>query len=255
MALSLHIATVEMDFCAELGDSAVDGSSVLDDRFDQIFPSQLRKLSSIFWTPVTIAAQASQLLVDRRGTRVLDVGSGVGKFCLVAAALTDGDFTGIEQREDLVKAAKDAVAKHRITNIQIIHGNVTEHSFSEYDAFYLFNPFEAFVFERSKINGALPVSVDLYLKCVNHVAAQLARKSIGTRVVTYAGCAHEVPNCYACKLSRFGGHLKLWVKVREATLDDEQFGKLKRSPRIATERSFGKLEKSPMENAGSLHRT
>jgi len=244
-----------MDFCAELGDSAVDWSSMLDDRFDQIFPSPLQKVSSIFWTPVTIAAQASQLLVDRRGTRVLDVGSGVGKFCLVGAALTDGYFTGIEQREDFVKAAKDAVAKQRITNIQIIHGNVTEHSFSEYDAFYLFNPFEAYVFERSKINGALPVSINLYRKCVKHVAAELARKSIGTRVVTYAGCAHEVPNCYACKRSDFGGRLKLWVKVREATPDDEQFGKLRCSPRIATNRSFGKLEKSPMENAGSVHQT
>src|SRR5258708_14872069 len=233
-----------MDFWAELGESPVNSSSVLDDRFDQIFPSPLRKFSSIFWTPVTIAAQASQLLVDRRGTRVLDIGSGVGKFCLVAAALTDGYFTGIEQRKDLVKAAKDAVAKQRITNIQIIHGDVTEHSFSEYDAFYLFNPFEAYVFKISKINGVVPVFVKLYLKCVKHVAAELARKSIGTRVVTYAGIAYEVPNCYACKRSDFGGDLKLWVKVREATPDDEQLGKLRRSSRIATNRSFGKLEKS-----------
>ncbi len=214
-----------MDFWAELGESRVDWSSMPDDRFDQIFPSPLRELSSIFWTPVTIAAEASQLLVERRGTRVLDIGSGVGKFCLVAAALTDGYFTGIEQRKDLVKAAKDAVAKQRITNIQIIHGDVTEHSFSEYDAFYLFNPFEAYVFKRSKINGVVPVFVKLYLKCVKHVAAELARKSIGTRVVTYAGSAHEVPNCYNCQLSAFGEHLKLWVKVREATPHDGQFGR------------------------------
>lgn len=252
-----------MDFWAELGESPVDWSSMPDDRFDQIFPSPLRKLSSIFWTPVTIAAEASQLLVDRRGTRVLDIGSGVGKFCLVAAALTDGYFTGIEQRKDLVKAAKDAVAKQRITNIQIIHGDVTEHSFSEYDAFYLFNPFEAYVFreiltdaglveKRSKING---VSVNLYLKCVKHVAAELARKPIGTRVVTYAGCAYEVPKCYDCQLSSFGEHLKLWVKVREATPHEGQSGRARGSPRIATNRSFGKLGESPMENAGSLQQT
>jgi len=243
-----------MDFWAELGESPVDSLSILDDRFDQIFPSPLRKFSSIFWTPVTIAAQASQLLVDRRGTRVLDIGSGVGKFCLVAAALTDGYFTGIEQREDLVKAAKDAVAKHRFTNIQIIHGDVTEHSFSEYDAFYLFNPFEAYVFKGSRMNETLPVFVNLYLKCVKHVAAELARKSIGTRVVTYAGCAHEVPNCYDCQLSTFGEHLKLWVKVREATPHDGQFGRAQRSTSIATNRSFGTLGKPPMENAGSLQR-
>src|SRR4051812_27497913 len=84
------------------------GCSVEDYRFDQIFPERVRKFSPVYWTPIAVASYAAKLLVRNRGTCVLDIGCGPGKFCLVAAAVTDGHFTGIEQRAYLVEAARKA---------------------------------------------------------------------------------------------------------------------------------------------------
>ena len=42
------------------------------------------------WTPVHVARRAAQFLVTGPETRVLDVGSGPGKFCLVGALATQG---------------------------------------------------------------------------------------------------------------------------------------------------------------------
>jgi SAM-dependent methyltransferase len=249
-----------MDFCTDYLESGVGcvtdelWGSVENDRFDQIFPSRLRKLSQLCWTPVVVASHAAKLLVRKPGTRVLDVGCGPGKFCLIAAALTDGHFTGVEQRSDLVKAAKDAVLKECIQNIEIIHGNVTDLSFSRYDAFYLFNPFEENICKGQSLDRSVPLSGDLYIKYVTYVAAELCAKPIGTPVVTYAGFAHEVPSCYDCQLSGFGGDLKFWVKVREA-IPNGPFATIRhRSRRITANRAFSKLGKSPIEDARAARR-
>ena len=231
-----------MVFFAELAETSADWSSLADDRFDEIFPPGLRKLSSVFWTPVAIAARAAKLLVNRPGTRVLDIGCGTGKFCLIAAALTDGYFTGIEHRKDLAQTAKDAVAKHKITNIEIIQGNITEYSFSKYDAFYLFNPFEENIINGLKIKGAASCSADLYVKYVRYVASELAAMPLGTRVVTYAGFTLEVPRCYECEQAAFGGKLKLWIKDREAMANDAQFDTIRHgSRRVTKNRALSKL--------------
>ena len=198
--------------------------SIEDERFDQIYPSKVQKLSWRHWTPVAVAVEAAKLLVTGPRTRVLDVGCGPGKFCLVAAVLTDGRFTGIEQRSDLVAIARRAALKHRVTNVEIIHGNVTDFVFAGYDAFYLFNPFEENMFQRQKIDSSVPFSKALFKKYTSYVAVQLGNKPIGTRVVTYAGYADEIPACYDCEQALFGDDLKLWIKTRDYAPENERFG-------------------------------
>ena len=47
------------------------------------------------------------------------------------------------------------------------------------------------------------------------MATRLAQLPLGTRVVTYAGLCEEVPFCYECQRSSFGGTLKLWQKTAD----------------------------------------
>jgi SAM-dependent methyltransferase len=195
-------------------------SSIEDEHFDQIYPSKIRELSSRHWTPVSVAVEAAKLLVRGPRTRVLDVGCGPGKFCLVAAALTDARFTGIEQRSDLVAIARRAALKNCLTNVEIIHGNVTDFAFTGYDAFYLYNPFEENMFQRQKIDSSVPLSKALFEKYSGYVADQLGNMPIGTRVVTYGGSASEIPACYDCKQALIGDALKLWIKTREFAPED-----------------------------------
>jgi SAM-dependent methyltransferase len=101
-----------MNYWADCVESLVDSLRdelcfpIEDDRFDQVWPLRLRKLSPLHWTPIVVASHASKLLVTKPGTRVLDIGCGPGKFCLIAAALTDGYFTGVEQRREDARPAQ-----------------------------------------------------------------------------------------------------------------------------------------------------
>jgi len=198
--------------------------SIEDEKFDLIYPRRIRELSSTFWTPMTVAAEAAKLLVTAPDTRVLDIGCGPGKFCLVAASLTAGRFTGIEQRSDLVAAARQAANDLRITSAEFIQGNVMEIGFAEYDAFYLFNPFEENLFNGHKIDRAVPLSSALFKRYTSHVSAQLGARPIGTRVVTYMGYADDIPACYSCEEALFGDDLKLWIKEREYEPDIDRLG-------------------------------
>ncbi len=192
-----------------------DVRTIADEKFDQIYPARIRKLSSLQWTPVRVAAEAAKLLVTAPRTRVLDLGCGPGKFCLVAATLSDARFTGVEQRADLVAAARAAASALRLANVEIIHANITGISFAEYDAFYLFNPFDENMFRGHRIDSAVSLSVELFERYTRHVAVQLGARPIGTRVVTFSGYADEIPSCYDCELALFHDDLKLWIKRRD----------------------------------------
>jgi SAM-dependent methyltransferase len=198
--------------------------SIEDEKFDLIYPAQIRKLSSVFWTPVAVAAEAAKLLVTTLETRVLDIGCGPGKFCLVAASLMDGRFAGIEQRSDLVTAARQAAKDLCLTDVEFLHGNVMDIEFTDYDAFYLFNPFEENMFDGHKIDRAVPLSPTLFKRYTTHVSTRLGTKPVGTRVVTYMGYADDIPSCYDCEATLFNDDLKLWIKNREFDRDIEQLG-------------------------------
>ena len=188
--------------------------SIEDEKFDQVYPAEIRALSTLFWTPVTVAAEAANLLVGSSGTRVLDVGCGAGKFCIVGAMLTEGHFTGVEQRGELVLAARNAAAARRVDGMEFLHSNITDVPFADYDAFYIFNPFEEHL-HGHKIDKAVPLSPRLFHRYASYVSDQLGQRPLGTRVVTYMGYADEIPSCYGCEATLFKDDLKLWIKERE----------------------------------------
>ena len=69
------------------------GISIEDDEFDEIYPEEIRPMAFTHFTPVEMAIKAAKYLVQKSGTKVLDIGSGAGKFCMIGSACTDGHFT------------------------------------------------------------------------------------------------------------------------------------------------------------------
>ena len=92
----------------------------------------------------------------------------------------------MEVREDLVSAARAAVSRLQLSNVKILQRNITDVSFDNYDAFYLYNPFEENMAKGNKIDAAIPLSPLLFKRYNNYVASQLGLKPLGTQVVTYA---------------------------------------------------------------------
>ena len=193
-------------------DALARREAVSDAALDEVFPEELRERSVLQWTPVAIAMRAAELLAPAPGARVLDVGAGVGKVCLVGALMTEATWWGIEQDPVLVAAAKHAGvgARHREPH-----------------------PVRA---RRRPAAGVGRVRRVLLLQPVHHADARAACQPVralcrdpgrlrrvtqrltnareGTRVVTYYGFGGKLPPGYAL-ISREpagGDALELWIR-------------------------------------------
>src|SRR5215211_6350217 len=98
-----------------------------DAAFNKLFPPRIQAKASKHWTPLEVAKSAAEFLVPENNVHVLDIGSGVGKFCLAAANhKTHALFYGVEQRKDLVDYANACNSKLDLHNVLFIHSNFTQ---------------------------------------------------------------------------------------------------------------------------------
>lgn len=187
--------------------------NVDDEEFNAIYPEWVRTLARRHWTPIDVAKKAAEFLVDKPGTRVLDIGSGPGKFCMAGATYTKGHFTGVEQRYGLVELSKKLSRCYRIQNIDFIHANITSIKFKDYDAFYFFNSFHENIDITAKIDNTVNSGFELYNLYHMYVYEQLSIAPCGTRLATYWSTIKEIPSSYQLKHSFKGGLLMFWEKI------------------------------------------
>jgi hypothetical protein len=185
---------------------------VTDDEFNAIYPTHVRDLSRKHWTPIAVAKTASQFLVVNSGAKVLDIGSGAGKFCLVGAAHTNGLFTGVEQRLELVTLTTNLATVYNLHNVKCIHANIISVDFSQYDGFYFFNSFQENIDIHDKIDGTVTLDAKLYDSYSIYTIEQLTRARIGIRLATYCTPLDIVPSCFHLVDSLYAERLNLWEK-------------------------------------------
>lgn len=193
-------------------DSLKLNANVADSEFDKIYPYSVRQKSKVHWTPVKVAEAAASLLVDRPGIKVLDIGSGAGKFCLVGAVVTNGIFTGIEQRKYLVDVSNSLFNNYGLSNAQAIHANILSVDFKQYDAFYFYNPFMENLCIHQRIDDTVRLSVDHYKRYLRYIHHQLTELPLGTKVVTYCSNGMKIPLSYRKERTYMDGSLDLWIK-------------------------------------------
>ena len=187
---------------------------VFDKDFNLIYPKYIQKVADIHFSPVKIAKLAAFYLMDKKGTKILDIGSGAGKFCMIGSACTEGVFVGIEQRPKLSRLAQKLSKRYNLTNVTFINANIKNVSFQDFDAFYMFNSF----YENISVMGAIDNTVDLnrelYKEYSIYVREQLDMLPVGTRLVTYYSFLTEIPDSYEVQFAIIDEKLKMWEKVR-----------------------------------------
>jgi SAM-dependent methyltransferase len=190
-----------------------------DVAFDAIYPQPVRLISRRFWTPVGIARRAAQMLREAGARKVLDVGSGVGKFVLVAAgAAPEMIFLGVEHRPHLVDVARQAHRQMRLPNAAFVLGDATSSSWAGFDGFYFFNPFAENVFiTNDRIDDAVELTDSRLFRDVLRTEYALRKAPLGTAIVTYHSMSGRMPACYELSRGERAGSdwLRLWVKTRE----------------------------------------
>jgi SAM-dependent methyltransferase len=178
----------------DVSPSRYDPRTPEDDAFDAVYDRRIRGLSMRHWTPVAVAARAAAMLVEAGATRILDVGSGVGKFCLVGARCTNAEYVGVELREDLVLIARDTAKTLGASRATFVHGDVADLSFAGFDGVFLYNPFFEHVSRSLRlIDETVERSRATYQRLVTTTVAKLAEMSPPGAIVTFSGFGGRVP--------------------------------------------------------------
>lgn len=185
-----------------------------DQRFLQLYPDTCKVLAKRHWTPLNIAKSAAAFLAAEKNTRILDIGSGIGSFCLTAAFHNpDARFFGIEQRLDLVEHAENANNTLQLENVEFMQGNFVELDLKQYNHFYFFNSFYENLSGTPKIDENLTFSQDLFHYYNRNLYKQLGQMPSGTRLATYHSVEDEIPGGYHVVGSDTENLLKFWVKI------------------------------------------
>ena len=113
-----------------------------DEAFNSLYPAHIAQLASRHWTPLSVAKEAAHFLAVGDSPRILDIGSGVGKFCLTGAHYyPKAFFAGVEHRVALNTIATQLASQLGIMNTHFFEGNFSTIDFSAYHHFYFYNSF------------------------------------------------------------------------------------------------------------------
>jgi hypothetical protein len=215
-----------------------------DEEFDALLGMFARARSGAFWTPASVVAQATTHLGRLGAKHVLDVGAGVGKFCLLGAQQLKGTrFHGIDRRAPLVAEADALRRKLGLERVSFTAGDALAVSWSPYDAFYFFNPFsEHLVPETERLDDAVELSRERFAVEAARIEVALRLLPPGRVLVTYHGLAGPIPSGYDLLVEEPAatGRLRVW---RRAARRDGPFVYLETAEGIvrADRRQFARI--------------
>jgi len=167
--------------------------------FDRFLPVASRTASGVFWTPVSVAVRAARWLTEFGVQSVLDVGSGAGKFCVVAASSSSLRVVGLEHRRHLVSGARALACDLDVSDqVSFIEGELGRVALPEVDAYYFYNPFAESIFEpEERLDDTVQLTIGRYASDLSAAEELLRQAPIGTFVVTYNGMGAPMPDDFA----------------------------------------------------------
>lgn len=195
-----------------------------DDAFDALLSVEVRRRATSYWSRVDVAQRAARWFSEVGARRVLDVGAGVGKFCIIASLATRQRVWGLERRGRLVEEGRQLSAKLG-ADVVLHHGTLKDVDPAGFDGLYFFNPFGEYVAEQhERFDEDAPSSVHEYVHDARTVELWLRKLPVGTTMITYNGLGGRIPLSWELqrKEELHGDPLRLWMKVKLDESDDAQ---------------------------------
>ncbi len=194
------------------------GLPLSDADFDACLPEAQRRVSYRYWTSVAIVARVVRWLSGAGAERVLDVGSGVGKFCVVGALASPMAFTGIEHRAHLVELAKGLAERFDVApRATFLTGGLDGVDFRDFDALYFYNPFGENHFTAfDHLDSTVEVNRRRFDRDVAMAESLLGRVPMGTRIATFNSFGGRIPDTFDLEQATLADHslLRFWRKAR-----------------------------------------
>lgn len=180
--------------------------------FDTIYPKKYQDHSARHFTPVHIAVKAARLLVDRPTDRILDIGSGVGKFCCIGSSITGAQFYGVEKRKTLTNLSNKIKKTYQLKNAHFINDDFTTLDFGQFNGIYFFNSFHEHFDETCVLDETSKVSLAVYKEYHESLIAKLNECKTGTKLVTYYTFKNKIPSSFQFIDANETKLLKFYIK-------------------------------------------
>ena len=180
--------------------------------FDKIYPKSYQEHSARHFTPVSIAIKAAKLLVDSPTDKILDIGSGVGKFCCIGSTVTHADFYGIEKRKALINVSNKIKRQYKLKNAHFINDDFIKLDFKKFNGIYFFNSFHENFDETCVLDETSKVSLTVYKKYHNQLTLKLNECLKGTKLVTFHTFKNRIPSTFQFIDMNETGLLKFYIK-------------------------------------------
>jgi len=183
-----------------------------DTAFENVLSKSVQGHSYIHWTPIEVIQMAVHWLGTESQNKILDIGSGVGKFCIIGGMNSRAHFTGVEKRKNLVEQANKLRSDLALTNVQFIHSDITKIDFSDFTSFYFYNPFCEHMALSGGIDDQIQFDEDAFYAYQDFVEEQLKRTPKGTKLVKYCSPDFDISMDFDLADMYFEGQLQLWIK-------------------------------------------
>ena len=180
--------------------------------FDSIYPKKYQEHSERHFTPLKIAVKASQLLVDKPSDKILDIGSGVGKFCCIGSSLTGAHFYGVEKRKTLTNVSNKIKATYKLKQAHFINDDFTNVDFTQFNGVYFFNSFHENFDETCVLDETSKVSLKAYQQYHSDLMSKLNECETGTKLVTFHTFKNKIPSSFQFIDKNETGLLKFYIK-------------------------------------------
>ncbi len=203
-----------------LGRALRNREPVGDEAFDAFLSERAHRKADAYWSCIDAAQTACRFFHEAGAERILDVGSGVGKFCAVASLMLRRRVWGLERRGELVNEARQLALKLGADAV-FIEGTLAAVDPSRFDGLYFYNPFGEYIADDAgRYDGALPKSFDAFVQDVRTVEAWLRAAPVGTALVTYNGWGGRIPPTFAVRAATRvrADMMRLWVKEADAAV-------------------------------------